>query len=492
MSPKSSAPPDDASSDQDRDESIDVGALRASSSDYDFQDTNADRDKAVRKGLMRMFMRNQPPTLASNLGVAPIYAGAIWFATDRLDIFWWVAALYVVTFGRIFITWHLRRIGDVSAWPDWAERALLIGALVSGIGWGAGVIWATDPSSPVLVGVSSFFVAGMISGATVSLSSIIRVFIAFAVPFVLPFAVMVLAFGGTIGAAMALSLFVYTGAMCLVSFKLNGQIREMLILRWTNNALLAEVTEERDRAEIANRVKSDFLARMSHELRTPLNAIVGFSELLRSGHYRDEGLDVYEDFAGEINRSGHHLLELVEDLLDISKIESRKVDLEDQPVALKGIVEFASGMHASKAAESGVTMEVKAVDPGLTLRVNERALRQMLINLVSNAVKFTPAGGRVDVQAEAGEDGAILISVKDTGIGIPKDKLAEVRQPFLQLEAPFTRQFAGIGLGLAIVASLAAYYGARFNLESELGEGTTATILFPGERTIPVAGDALA
>ncbi len=432
-----------------------------------------------------MFLQNQTLTLVSNLVVAPIFGAAIWFNGNRTDIFWWVALLYAVTLARVGLAMRIRGFGDVEAWPAWSARALVTGSLISGVLWGAGVVCVTDPADTIAVGISSFFIAGMISGATVALSTILPAFIGFAAPFVLPFALMVLLRGGDTGAAMAVSLFVYAGGMLVVTVKFNRQIRDMLVLRWTNESLLAEVVAERDRAEAASRVKSDFLARMSHELRTLLNAIIGFSDILKSGRYRDDGFEAYEDFAEEIYQGGQHLLDLVDDLLDIAKIESGKIELNEQPIRIAAAIDFALAIQTDQARAKNLELTADDVAKDLSLRVNERALRQMLINLLSNAVKFTPSGGAVRVSAALEQDGGILISVHDTGIGIPSDKLTEVLQPFRQLETPFTRYHSGTGLGLAIVASLAGHFGARFDLQSDLGAGTTATLHFPKERTAP-------
>ena len=226
---------------------------------------------------------------------------------------------------------------------------------------------------------------------------------------------------------------------------------------------------------------------MSHELRTPLNAIIGFSETLKSGRFRDQGFAKYEDFAGEIHGSGRHLLDLIEDLLDIAKIEAGKLELEDRMVSVADSVSFAISLQLDQAGNQDVTLTSKEISADLTLRMNERALRQVLINLISNAIKFTPSGGRVEVFAGLADDGGFELSVQDNGIGIPKDKLDVVLQPFSQLEAPFTRKYTGTGLGLAIVASLTAHFGGRFGLESEEGVGTTAIVHFPAERTVTLS-----
>ncbi|MDA0340617.1 MAG: hypothetical protein O3B74_03350 [Proteobacteria bacterium] len=327
-------------------------------------------DAAVRNGQLLMFQRNQPLTLVSNLVIAPVYGLAVWQGVVGLDVFWWVGAIYFITAIRIGIYLRLRGAGGAQGWPAWALKSFVGGSLAAGLVWGIGVMMFTDTADPFAVGISSFFVAGMISGATAALSPLMPAFICFAAPFVLAFALVVLDDGGDAQVAMAVSLFVYACGMFWVTSKLNRQISQMLTLRWTNSSLVAEVIAEKDRAETASRVKSDFLARMSHELRTPLNSIIGFSETIATGRFRDKGLDKYEEFAAEIHDSGRHLLDLIDDILDIAKIEAGRLELEDQNVDLADAIDFAISVQVTHAQAQGVSVTAIDVDPGLVMRVN--------------------------------------------------------------------------------------------------------------------------
>jgi PAS domain S-box-containing protein len=238
-------------------------------------------------------------------------------------------------------------------------------------------------------------------------------------------------------------------------------------------------------AELASRSKSEFLAHVSHEFRTPLNAILGFSELIRDARFGPVS-ERYSSYADDIHNSGRHLLSLVNDILDLSKIEAGKGALEEESIDLPGFMEQVSRLMRERIGAAGLSGEF-TVAPGLpTLLADRRRLIQMLINLLGNAVKFTPRGGEVAVTARLGEDGGIVLAVSDTGIGIAPENLAKVLAPFGQVDSPLARRHQGTGLGLSLTKAMAELHGARLELDSEPGRGTTVTILLPPERTEPV------
>jgi two-component system, cell cycle sensor histidine kinase PleC len=238
--------------------------------------------------------------------------------------------------------------------------------------------------------------------------------------------------------------------------------------------LAEKYSREKTRAEAANRSKSEFLANMSHELRTPLNAIIGFSEVMEQQFFGPLGTPKYIDYAADIHRSGQYLLDVISDILDMSKIEAGRMQLELQTCRLAAIIDDAQRIVAARAEQGGVAIETE-VASDLELTVDRRALKQVLINLLANAVKFTPEGGRVNVVARC-DEGRATIVIADTGIGIPPADLGKLGRAFEQVENQFTKTKSGSGLGLAISKSLVEMHGGTLEIASEVDKGTTVTI----------------
>jgi two-component system cell cycle sensor histidine kinase PleC len=241
--------------------------------------------------------------------------------------------------------------------------------------------------------------------------------------------------------------------------------------------LADKYAREKTRAEAANRSKSEFLANMSHELRTPLNAIIGFSEIMQAQMFGPIGSEKYSEYSRDIQRSGQFLLDVINDILDMSKIEAGRLQLEIEKAALDGIFEDVMRLVGPRALEGRVTI-TRAVPKPLQIEADRRALKQVFINLLSNAVKFTPEGGRVNIRA-AREGETIVIAIKDTGIGIPAGDIEKLGRPFEQVENQFTKSHGGSGLGLAISRSLVELHGGTLNIASEVGAGTEVRVVLP-------------
>ncbi len=239
-----------------------------------------------------------------------------------------------------------------------------------------------------------------------------------------------------------------------------------------------------EQAEMANRAKSEFLANMSHELRTPLNAIIGFAEGIKSNAFGPGSVEKYAEYAQDIYDSGHHLLSIINDILDLAKIDSGRMTLDDDVVALPEVTEACVRLIKNRADDAGLDINVEIADGIDRLRADERKLKQILINLLSNAVKFTPNGGIVKVSADIEADGGLALRVSDTGVGIEADKIPMVMEPFSQLAQAMTRDHDGTGLGLPLVKSLVELHGGTFAIESDVGVGTTVTVCFPQQRVL--------
>jgi two-component system cell cycle sensor histidine kinase PleC len=245
--------------------------------------------------------------------------------------------------------------------------------------------------------------------------------------------------------------------------------------------LARKYENEKVRAEGANQAKSEFLANMSHELRTPLNAINGFSEIMVAEMYGPVGDARYKDYARDILNSGQHLLALINDILDMSKIEAGKMNLRFEPVALEDVAEDALRLVRNRAEAAGLSLRLDFSDLP-EVEADYRAIKQVLLNLLSNAIKFTPRGGLITVRAERREDPLgerVRISVQDTGIGIPPEDLARLAQPFEQIESQHAKTQQGTGLGLALTKSLVEMHGGLLDLRSAPGQGTSATFSLP-------------
>jgi signal transduction histidine kinase len=235
-------------------------------------------------------------------------------------------------------------------------------------------------------------------------------------------------------------------------------------------------------AEIASRTKSEFLANMSHELRTPLNAVIGFSEIIHNQLFGPIPEQRYVDYARDIHSSGTHLLQVINDILDISKAEAGKVELREMQIDLNGTLASCARLidPRAQAAQVRVTVDVAPDVPLLT--ADEQRVRQIVLNLLSNAVKFTPPGGRVRIVAAMEADGGVAVSVVDTGIGMRAQDIPRALEPFGQIDSAMARRFEGTGLGLPLSRKLVELHGGTLSIESAPNRGTTATVRFPASR----------
>ena len=289
-------------------------------------------------------------------------------------------------------------------------------------------------------------------------------------------------------AAMALTA---EGYFSLLAYRLYSTTLATLEARAEKDALIGELEqsksvsdEARRRAEAANIAKSRFLAQMSHELRTPLNAILGFSEVMKAEIFGPHGVPAYKDYAGDIHNSGVHLLNLINEILDLSRIEAGRYELNEEAVSLNRVVEDCHHLLKLRAGNRGITIH-EMFEPDLPkLWGDERAVRQICLNLLSNAIKFTPQGGEIWLKVGWTASGGQYMSVKDTGPGIPEEEIPIVLASFGQGSNSIKSAEQGAGLGLPIAKNLIDLHGGTFSLKSKLRIGTEVIVTFPPERVM--------
>jgi two-component system cell cycle sensor histidine kinase PleC len=380
-----------------------------------------------------------------------------------------------------------RRNHDYDVMQSWFRRFILMQAAIS-TAWGV-VPWLLWEQGHQL---NHVFLAGMMAGV-IATQAVMRInHIDMFLASFLPVAGLTMArfvFGDTLlDYTIAATLILYVIQFNLDGRRLTRRVGEDSRLRFQVEDLARELEETRDEAlrkrfeaETANASKTAFLANMSHELRTPLNAILGFSEIIAQECFGPAGSPRYKEYAGDIHSSGAHLLSLINDLLDVAKIEAGKMDIDPNPLETRKTLEGALKIMMPKAREKRQQLVIDVETDTPPLFADARALKQILINHVSNASKFTPEGGRISVVAGKAPGGQFQIMVEDNGPGIPREKLDRIFTPFNQVDNRYDRQAGGTGLGLALVRGLAELHGGRAWIESEYGHGCKVFVLLPAE-----------
>ena len=441
--------------------------------------------------LLAMFVRNELGAVATIQMLAAIFSLASMFWAPVAEAIAW---LLMIIFSKVVLLEYCRRFvntprADINL--DYWHRRLLITELGHGLVWAGFAlvgIGTTDASSHVFIFASLIVILAI---RMTFASTVLPILYMGTVPMLVAVVTRLLMLEHPFYwamASMAVGVHVY---FIFLAKGLNATALAMLEFRAEKDALIAELEQEkatsdeaRRRAEGANVAKSRFLATMSHELRTPLNAILGFSEVMKSEILGPLENKSYKEYSGNIHDSGRHLLHLINEILDLSRIEAGRYELHEEPVRLTDIAEDCHRLLKLRAEHKGLLIELDFEDQLAQIWVDERAMRQICLNLLSNALKFTPRGGRIIVRVAAGPGGGQIMAVKDTGPGIPKEEIPKVMQAFGQGSRAYQTAEGGTGLGLPIVKNLVELHGGEFELRSELRKGTEAIVSLPASRVL--------
>jgi two-component system cell cycle sensor histidine kinase PleC len=450
--------------------------------------------------LLTMFARNETS--------APFAMPALCFIFYITSMFWasfteattWIA---LVSISRVYMHDQCRRLlsiprteVNVGQWRRHFFRIELInGFAVAAFALiGMSINGSTHAGSPATFSSHVFIFATLMVVLAIRMtfsSTLPSLFLAGTVPMTVAVAARLITLSDPFYLALASMAIGIQVFFVYLARGLHSTALAMVEFRTEKDALISELEEAtaisdeaRRRAEAANNAKSRFLATMSHELRTPLNAIMGFSEVMQKELLGPIGSDVYRDYAHNIYKSGDHLLCIINEILDLSRIEAGRYDLSEEAIRLTDIAEDCQRLVKLKADAKVLTIVEDFAADLPQVWVDTRALRQICLNLLSNALKFTPKGGRITLIVGHTQDGGQFLTVADTGPGIPKEEIPRVLQAFGQGSLAHETAEGGTGLGLSIVQNLIQLHGGTFDLQSELRKGTEVTVTIPPQRVL--------
>lgn len=403
----------------------------------------------------------------------------------------WLVAVAAVCTARLVLQRQFRRAPAHKRCTPCAARRFALGALAAGLLWGAiclGLpVWG-DNMDFILMAATC---AGMTAGAVATISVHYPAYLCYTFGFAVPLTAVSITNPDPDVAGTGAMMVIYFIAITLAAWRSNRFIVKTVELRVDNEILKTSLDTARQERDAARTDKWSTLAQLSHELRTPLNAILGFSEAMQGEIFGSLGHPRYKEYADHVLSSGRDLLTLAEELLLLSQGEAGTLTLQESHIDVAATVRMLIDLKSAAAAKAGLALKAEIASGLPLLQCDRGKLRQMLLNLADNAIKFTPAGGTVRVAA-AVREGAVEFTVSDTGIGMTAEQILLALEPFGRAATPLSNNTAGAGLGLPICRRLAELHGARLTLHSTPGEGTVCTLSFPAARTVTAASAAAA
>jgi two-component system cell cycle sensor histidine kinase PleC len=481
--------------------------------------TAISRERAERRRSVRRTVLETRERLTSMTGTRPAfdYELALTFARNRISAGYaipllivivaaaamlWVDASIIAAWAALVLAAHLGMLmlcrtyislpANSVPMRKWVRR-FVVAEFIGGLAWGLLMVLLPRESGDVAgLEVFQFATALIVLSVITSLAlTMLPAATAGTMPITIILAAIYVSRGGVLFVVLACMALAAQFFFLILASRLNFATLTMLEYRAEKDMLIAELgtaksisDESRRRAEEANLAKSRFLATMSHELRTPLNAILGFSEIIKNEILGPVGNANYKEYVGDIHSSGQHLLNLINEILDLSRIEAGRYELNEEPVQLAHIAEDCARLMQIKARSKNLGISENYVRSLPRLWADDRAVRQIVLNLLSNAIKFTPSGGEIEIKVGWASGGGQYVSVRDTGPGIPPEEIPIVLSSFGQGSIAIKSAERGAGLGLPIVQALMQTHDGTFELRSKLREGTEAIATFPQSRVM--------